>query len=53
MGIRYHHIREQVADGRINVLYIPSTSNPADIFTKALPRKAHEVFVAKLGLREL
>jgi hypothetical protein len=53
MDIRYHHIREQVADGRLNVLYIPSTSNPADIFTKALPRKSHEVFVAKLGLREL
>jgi hypothetical protein len=53
MDIRYHYIREQVADGRLNVLYIPSASNPADILTKPLPRKAHEIFVAKLGLREL
>jgi hypothetical protein len=53
MDIRYHHIHEQVADECLNVLYIPSTSNPTDILTKPLPCKAHEIFVAKLGLCEL
>jgi hypothetical protein len=50
MDIHYHYIHEKVAEGHLKVLYIPSTSNPADIFMKALPCKAHEAFVVKLGL---
>jgi hypothetical protein len=53
IDIRYHYIREQVANQKLKVTYIPSTSNTADIFTKPLPRKTHEFLTAKLGLREL
>ena len=53
MDIWYHHIREKIAEGHLNVLYIPSTSNPADILTKPVPCKAHETLATKLGLQEL
>jgi hypothetical protein len=53
MDIRYHYIREQVVNKKIKVIYIPSNSNPADIMTKPLPRKSHEVHTVKLGLKEL
>ena len=35
--VRYHYIRQQVAEGKIEVKYISTTDQLADIFTKALP----------------
>jgi len=38
IDIRYHYLRERVADGDIDVKYIPTEVQIADIFTKHLPR---------------
>jgi hypothetical protein len=35
--IAFHHAREDVVNGNIDLKYIPSAGNVADIFTKALP----------------
>ena len=51
IDIRYHYIREAVEDGRIQVEYIPTDQNPADIFTKPLSKTKFRGFVAGLGLK--
>ena len=38
IDIHYHYIREAVEDEQIKVSYIPTDQNPADIFTKPLPK---------------
>jgi hypothetical protein len=50
LDIRWHYIRDRVADGEIAVSTVPSKENVADIFTKALPRIAHERIVGQMGL---
>ena len=35
--VRFHYIREQVTEGKIELQYVPSVEQLADIFTKALP----------------
>lgn len=47
-----HYIREQVALGLIETRHIPADLQVADIFTKALPRKAFVHFRGKLGVEE-
>jgi hypothetical protein len=37
LAIAFHHAREDVIHGNIDLKYIPSAENVADIFTKALP----------------
>ena len=37
IAIAFHHAREDVVNGNIDLKYIPSAENVADIFTKALP----------------
>ncbi|KAL1189497.1 Retrovirus-related Pol polyprotein from transposon TNT 1-94 [Cardamine amara subsp. amara] len=37
VDVKYHKIREVIADGIVEVLKISTLSNPADIFTKILP----------------
>ena len=39
IDVRYHLIRERIQQGNVNVDYIPTSKNVADIFTKALPRE--------------
>jgi hypothetical protein len=50
IDIRYHFIREAVENDLINMQYIPTDENVADIFTKPLPKPKFEKFVAMLGL---
>jgi len=38
IDIAYHHVRDLVENGMINVLHVPSEENLADICTKPLPR---------------
>jgi len=38
IDIRYHYLRERVADGDIDIKYTPTEVQIADIFTKPLPR---------------
>ena len=39
--IRYHFIRDQVQRGAVQLQYIPTDDQVADILTKALPRGKH------------
>lgn len=50
IAVKEHYIREQVKEGDIEVIHIASEDNIADIFTKPLPRPAHDRFCAMLGL---
>jgi hypothetical protein len=36
IDIRYHFVREKIADNTINVKYVATTDNVADFFTKPL-----------------
>ena len=52
--IRYHYVRQQVRDGLIELQYIRSEDNTADLFTKALKPhlyKAHRDTLVKLPLK--
>jgi len=51
IDIRYHFIRESVECGKININYIPTEDNVADIFTKPLAKAKFRQFVVMLGLR--
>ncbi|TMC17118.1 MAG: hypothetical protein E6J34_19075 [Chloroflexi bacterium] len=51
IDIRYHAIRHYIHDGKIEVDYIPSESQPADLFTKALGPTKHQQFCHTIGLR--
>jgi len=53
IDLRYHFIREAVEEGKINVTYIPTEDNVADIFTKLLAKLKFVQFVEMLGLRAL
>lgn len=53
IDVRYHFIRDIVKKGEIQVDYVPSEENPADIFTKALNSDLHHHCVLGLGLRPI
>ena len=48
--VRHHYIRQKVAEGKIEVKYMPTEEQIADIFTKSLCRVKHEKFTRALGL---
>lgn len=48
--VQYHWIREQIADGKFSLSYIPTSEMQADLMTKSLPRVLHQRFCEKLGL---
>jgi hypothetical protein len=48
--IRYHFIRDWVQRGSVQIQYIPTDEQVADILTKALPRGKHVYFRDKMGL---
>ena len=43
IDIRYHFLRNKIEEGAISVVHCPGDVNPADIFTKALPRPRFEL----------
>jgi len=50
---RYHFIREHVEDGFIKIVFVKSSENCADTFTKNIGREAYEKHVSKfLGKAE-
>ena len=51
IDIRYHAIRHYIHDLKINVDYIPSEHQPADLFTKALGPMKHQRFCQLIGLQ--
>ena len=51
IDVRYHEIRHSIHDFKINVDFIPSEHQPADLFTKALGPTKHQRFCQLIGLR--
>ena len=41
-GVRFHWIRELIADGLIELKHVSSEDNQSDLFTKPLTRVIHE-----------
>jgi hypothetical protein len=50
IDIRYHHIRDLIAKGLIEVLHISSNQMAADGFTKALPEPKFKEFRDLIGV---
>jgi len=51
--IDYHVVHEKLKVGLISTQHVPSHSQLADIFTKALGREAFQVLSRKLGITDL
>lgn len=50
IDVRFHFIREAVANNLVKIVYLPTTCMPADILTKSLPSVKHYKFLLDLGL---
>ena len=50
IAIKYHYLRELVQDKEVRLEYINTKEKIVDIFTKALPKDAHEYLRGKLGV---
>ncbi|MCO5579407.1 hypothetical protein L7F22_033262 [Adiantum nelumboides] len=48
--VHYHYVKERLSAGEINLAYVPTQDNLADLFTKALSREKLEAFRKALGL---
>jgi len=53
IDLHYHFIHEAVEEGKIDMKYVPTSDNVADIFTKPLAKPKFIQFVETLGLRVL
>lgn len=51
--LQHHYIRERLLEGEVQLHYIPTAAQPADILTKPLPRWKFEQHHTFLGLRPL
>ncbi|GKB95245.1 hypothetical protein Tco_0981382 [Tanacetum coccineum] len=51
IDIRYHFIKEQVENGVVELYFVRTEYQLADIFTKALCRERIEFLIHKLGMR--
>ena len=50
VSIRYHFVKDSLERGDVALHYIPTQQQPADGFTKVLPKQKHEAFRRYLGL---
>ncbi|GKD37580.1 hypothetical protein Tco_1257787 [Tanacetum coccineum] len=53
IDIRYHFIKEQVENGVVELYFVRTEYQLADIFTKALGRERLEFLINKLGMRSM
>lgn len=51
IDIRYHFVREKVLNGEIELKYVETKSQEADMFTKPLARTVFEKFRQSVGLK--
>nr|GEZ45723.1 retrovirus-related Pol polyprotein from transposon TNT 1-94 [Tanacetum cinerariifolium] len=51
--VRYHFIKEHVEKGTIELYFVKTDYQLADIFTKALPADRFNYLVRRLGMRSL
>ncbi|GKF56507.1 hypothetical protein Tco_0166847 [Tanacetum coccineum] len=53
IDIRHHFIREQVENKVVELYFVETNYQLADILTKALPRERFEFFLPRLGMKSL
>ncbi|GKD53057.1 retrovirus-related pol polyprotein from transposon TNT 1-94 [Tanacetum coccineum] len=53
IDIRHHFIREQVEKGMVELYFLMTDYQLADIFTKALPRERFEFLLSCLGIKSM
>nr|GFC50298.1 ribonuclease H [Tanacetum cinerariifolium] len=53
IAIRYHFIKEHVEKGTIELYFVKTDYQLADIFTKALPTDRFNYLFRRLGMRSL
>jgi hypothetical protein len=51
IDIRYHFLRDQVAQGTIELVYVPTTDMAADQLTKPLSRELHQRCTRLMGMQ--
>lgn len=50
IDIRFHHMRDQINNGNIEVKFIPLTKMTADALTKAVTKEKHLFCAIEMGL---
>ncbi|GJZ74035.1 hypothetical protein Tco_0638181 [Tanacetum coccineum] len=53
IDVRYHFINEQVENGVVELYFVRTEYQIADIFTKALPRERFNFLINKLGMKSI
>ncbi|GJV92030.1 hypothetical protein Tco_1539843 [Tanacetum coccineum] len=53
IDIRHHFIREQVENGVVELYFVTTDYQLADIFTKALPRERFIFLLSRLGMKKM
>ncbi|GJY05931.1 retrovirus-related pol polyprotein from transposon TNT 1-94 [Tanacetum coccineum] len=53
IDVRYHFIKEQVENGMVELYFVRTKYQLADIFTKALARERFEFLINKLGTKSM
>ncbi|GJZ38229.1 hypothetical protein Tco_0584420 [Tanacetum coccineum] len=53
IDVRYHFIEEQMKNGVVELYFVRTEYQLADIFTKALPRERFNFLVEKLGMKNM
>jgi uncharacterized membrane protein (UPF0127 family) len=48
--VQNHFAHEKVENGVIDIIYVPTDDNIADVYTKALPKSKHQKFRENLGM---
>ncbi|GJS59465.1 hypothetical protein Tco_0654249 [Tanacetum coccineum] len=51
IDIRYHFIKEHVEKGTVELYFVGTEYQLADLFTKALPKERFEYLVHRIGMR--
>ena len=52
IDVRYHHVREYIVDGIVDIIFVRSEENDADIFTKNVGKKPFMKHTEKFMTRE-
>ena len=50
IDMKYHYLKEQVGDKVIDIVYVPTELQIADIFTKPLPKEQYERLRSLMGV---
>ncbi|GKA18311.1 retrovirus-related pol polyprotein from transposon TNT 1-94 [Tanacetum coccineum] len=53
IDVRYHYIKEQVENGIVELYFVRTEYQLADIFTKPLPRERFNFLIEKLDMRSM